>query len=80
MAQANLSISYWGVALLTTTYILNKVPSKLVTSTQYELWISRQLDLTHLRLWRSTVYDHDTSHKYGKLRPRGKKYIFIKNS
>ena len=31
MAQANLPISYWGDALLTTVYILNLVPSKSVT-------------------------------------------------
>ncbi|XP_075112616.1 uncharacterized protein LOC142182297 [Nicotiana tabacum] len=39
MAQANLPISFWGDALLTATYILNKVPSKSVSSTPYELLI-----------------------------------------
>ena len=38
MAQANLSISFWGEALLTMTYILNRVPSKSVSTTSYELW------------------------------------------
>ena len=38
MAQANLPISYWGDALLTATYVLNRVPSKSVTTTPYELW------------------------------------------
>lgn len=28
VAQVNLPIFFWGDALLTTTYILNKVPSK----------------------------------------------------
>ena len=37
MAQANLSISFWGDALLTAAYILNQVPSKSVSSTPYEL-------------------------------------------
>ena len=37
MAQANLPISYWGDALLTAAYILNRVPTKSVISTQYEL-------------------------------------------
>ena len=38
MAQANLPISFWGDALLTAAYIINRVPSKSVPSTPYELW------------------------------------------
>jgi len=38
MAHANLPISFWGDALLTTTYILNRVPNKSVIATPYELW------------------------------------------
>ena len=37
MAQANLPISFWGDALMVATYILNRVPSKSVPSTPYEL-------------------------------------------
>ena len=49
MAQANLPISYWGDALLTAAYILNRVPSKSVPSTSYEVWTGRKPDLSHLR-------------------------------
>ena len=38
MVQANLPISFWGDALLSTTYIFNQVPSKSVPSSPYELW------------------------------------------
>ena len=31
MAQANLPISFWGNALLTATYILNRVPSHSIS-------------------------------------------------
>ena len=78
MAQANLPISYWGDALLTAAYILNKVPSKSVPSTPYERWTGRKPDLSNLRPWGSAAYVHDSSHKYGKLGPRGKKCIFIR--
>ena len=37
MAQANLPITYWGDALLTATYVLNRVPSKSVSTTPYAL-------------------------------------------
>ncbi|KAF7802752.1 ribonuclease H [Senna tora] len=78
MAQENLPISYWGDALLTTAFILNRVPSTLVTSTPYELWTKCKQDLSILRPWGSAAYIHDNSRKYGKLGPRGKKCIFIR--
>ncbi|KAJ4744662.1 Gag-Pol polyprotein [Rhynchospora pubera] len=45
MAQASLPISYWGDALLTATYVLNRVPSKSVAATPYELWTGRKPNL-----------------------------------
>ena len=49
MAQANLPITFWGDALLTATFILNRVPSKSVPTTPYELWTNRKPDLSVLR-------------------------------
>ena len=49
MTQENLLISYQGDALLITTYVLNQVPSKFVTSTPYELWNNQKSDLSNLR-------------------------------
>ena len=80
MAQANLLIQYWGDALMTVAYILNRVSSKSVSSTPYELWTGRKPDLNWLHPWGSAAYIHDTSQKYGKLGPRGKKCIFIRYS
>ena len=37
MAHADLPVSFWGDALLTTANILNRVPSKSVLKTPYEL-------------------------------------------
>ena len=77
MAQANLPIFFWGDALLTAIYILNRVPSKSVTSTPYELWNGVKPNLGYFHLWGCVAYIHNISHKYGKLGPRGKKCIFI---
>ena len=63
---------------MTAAYILNRVPSKSVPSTPYELWTGTKPDLNNLRPWGSAAYVHNTSHKYGKLGPRGKKCIFIR--
>ena len=80
MAQANLPISFWGDALLTAAYVLNRVPSKSVPSTPYELWNDNKHDLGNLHPWGCAAYIHNNTHQYGKLGPRGKKCIFIRYS
>ena len=80
MSQAQLPISFWGDALLTATYVLNRVPSKSVDTTPYELWTQRKLELSNLRPWGCGAYTHSTDSRYGKLGPRGRKSIFIRYS
>ena len=80
MAQANLSISFWGDTLLTATYILNREPSKGVSTTPYELWNGRKPRLDHLRPWGSAGYVHNPTHKHGMLGPRATKIVFIRYS
>ena len=77
IAQANLPISFWGDALLTATYKLNRMPSKSVSSTPYELWNGIKPNLGYFHPWGRAAYIHNTSHEYGKLGLRGKKCIFI---
>jgi hypothetical protein len=48
---STLSISLWMEALKTTIHILNRVPSKSVPKTPYELWTERKPSLNYLRVW-----------------------------
>ena len=64
--------------MLIATYILNRVPSKSVPSTPYELWNGEKLNLGNLHPWGCAAYVHNYSHQYEKLGSRGKKYIFIR--
>ncbi|XP_075669835.1 uncharacterized protein LOC142639561 [Castanea sativa] len=75
MAQANLPISFWGDALLTAAYILNRVPSKSVPTTP-----GAKSNLENLQPWGCVGFVHSTSHKYRKLGPRASKKIFIRYS
>ena len=43
--------SLWGEALKTAVYILNRVPSKAVAKTPYELWTGKRPSIRHLRIW-----------------------------
>ena len=56
MGFAGLPIFLWGYALKSACYLLNRVPSKSVTKTPYELWIGRKPILSHLRVWGCPTY------------------------
>ena len=53
MSYSTLSLGLWMEALKTAVHILNRVPSKSVPKTPYELWTDRIPSLTHLRVWGS---------------------------
>ena len=80
MAQANLPISFWGDALLFTTYILNSIPSKFVPSTSYELWTSEKLDLRIMCPCDVQLIFIVLLMNMGNLVIGGKKCIFIRYS
>ena len=43
--------SLWGEAIKTAVYILNRVPSKVVSKTPYELWTRKKLSIRPLHVW-----------------------------
>ena len=51
MSQSDLPISFWGYALETAAFILNKVPSKAVKKTPYEIWTEKIPSLFFLKIW-----------------------------
>ena len=51
ISRTNLPGFLWGEALKTALYILNRVPTKVVPLTPFELWIGRKPSLNHLKVW-----------------------------
>ena len=51
MSRSNLPEYLWGEAIKTTNYILNRVPSKFVPKTPFELWTNRKPSLNHFQVW-----------------------------
>ncbi|CAH9072186.1 unnamed protein product [Cuscuta epithymum] len=51
LSYSTLPPSLWMYALRTATYLLNRVPSKAVHKTPYELWTGRKPSLRHLHIW-----------------------------
>jgi hypothetical protein len=51
LSNSNLPKSLWMYALKTVVYLLNRVPSKSVPKSPFELWTGRKSSLRHLHVW-----------------------------
>ena len=51
ISHSSLPESLWGEALKTAVYILNRVPSKAVNKTPYEIWTGKRPSIKHLHIW-----------------------------
>ena len=50
MSLTDLPLSFWGYALETTAFTLNRAPSKSVETTPYELWFGKKPKLLFLKV------------------------------
>jgi hypothetical protein len=51
ISHTSLPLNLRGEALKTTTYILNRVPTKVTNKTPYELWTGRKCSLQQEKEW-----------------------------
>ncbi|KAL1225865.1 Retrovirus-related Pol polyprotein from transposon TNT 1-94 [Cardamine amara subsp. amara] len=51
LQESGLPQNLWGEALLTTNYILNKIPHKVTGKTPYELWTGNVPSYKYLKVW-----------------------------
>ena len=51
LSYSTLPVEMWMEALKTAAHILNRVPSKSVPKTPYELWFGNKPTLNYLRVW-----------------------------
>ncbi|GKC84179.1 zinc finger, CCHC-type containing protein [Tanacetum coccineum] len=51
LSYPGLSEGFWGEAMLTACYLLNRVPNKRNKTTPYELWYKKRPNLAFLRVW-----------------------------
>jgi hypothetical protein len=77
MSYSDLPLSLWMEALKTAIHILNRVPSKAVPKTPYELWTEREPSLKHLRVWGSPAEAKVFNPNIRKLDPKTVSCHFI---
>ena len=75
MSQPDFPISFWGYALETAAFILNRVPSKVVEKTPYEIWNGKTPNLSFLKIWGCEAYVKRQISD--KLAPKSDKCLFI---
>ena len=51
MSFTDLPEFLWGYCLMIAIYVLNRVPSKTVPTTPYEIWHGKKPSLNHLKIW-----------------------------
>ena len=75
MTFAELPKSFWGYALETAVYTLNRVPSKSVDTTPYEIWSKKKPSLSHMKVWGCPAYVKRTVSD--KLDAKFDKFLFV---
>ena len=75
MSLTDLPLSFWGYALKTATFMLNRAPSKSIETTPYELWFGNKPKMSFLKVWGCDAYVKKL--QPDKLEPKSEKCIFI---
>jgi len=75
MSLTDLPLSFWGFALETAAFTLNRAPSKSVETTPYELWFGKKPKLSFLKVWGCDAYVKKLQPE--KLEPKSEKCVFI---
>ncbi|KAK8986979.1 hypothetical protein V6N11_055296 [Hibiscus sabdariffa] len=75
MSHSDLPISFWGHALETAAFTLNRVPSKSVQKTPHEMWTGKRPSMSFMKIWGCKAYvKHQMS---TKLEPKSHKCTFV---
>nr|KAJ0218783.1 hypothetical protein LSAT_V11C300120880 [Lactuca sativa] len=77
LSYSRLSEGFWGEAMLTACYILNRTPNKRTKNTPYELWCKKVPNLSYLKVWGCRAVVRLIEPERKTLGERGVDCIFI---
>ena len=75
MSLTDLPLSFWGYALETAAFTLNRAPSKSVETTPYEVWYGKKPKISFLKVWGCEAYVKKLLPD--KLETKAEKCVFI---
>ncbi|KAL6278328.1 hypothetical protein ACE6H2_021929 [Prunus campanulata] len=78
MFQMNVPKRFWSQGILTATYLINRLPSRVLNfRSPLEAVKGRKIDLSHLKVFGCTCYVHIQASHRDKLDPRAVKCMFV---
>ena len=77
LTDSGLSQKYWGEAAMTATYLQNRLLSRTVEKTPYELWHNEKPSVKHLRVFGCKAFVYIPEEKRTKLQNRAFEGIFV---
>ncbi|KAI3719915.1 hypothetical protein L6452_20821 [Arctium lappa] len=76
--QANLPKRFWGECILTATYIINRLPSRVIDNkTPYEIVFGQRPDYDFMKVFGCLAYYGNTETKGDKFEMKGRPGIFL---
>ena len=73
-----LPIHLWAEATRISVYVQNRTPHRVLENkTHEEVFSSKKLEVSHIKIFGCSVYIHIPKEKRKKLDPSGKKGIFV---
>lgn len=78
LQTSSMSHLFWGEAVLTTTYLINRLPSSILQGkSSYIVLFNTSLDYHSLRVFRCACYPWLKPYTTNKLEPRSRRCVFI---
>ena len=74
MSLTDLPLSFWGYAIETVAFTLNRAPSKSIEMTPYDLWFGKKSKLLFLKVWGCDTYVK--RFQPDKLEPKSEMCVF----
>ena len=68
---------FWGEAVLTANFVLNRVPHKKTFLTPFELWKKNKPNLNFFKVWGCLAYVRLPDPKRPKLRVKASTFVFL---
>ena len=79
LSDTGLPNAYWGDAILYTTHVLNRVPTRTITEslTPHEVFTGNKLSIAHLRIFGCKAHIHVPDEKQHKLDTKSVECTFL---
>lgn len=78
LLNAQLQYSFWGEAVVTAAYIINRSPTKALSHiTLEEVWTGKKPDLGHMRIFGCKAMVHIPKERRQKLDTKSRELIFV---